>query len=353
MMKKYLTLKNGEKISFNLKKTDYIIIVAFFFIVLGVLLYSFYYPNYYKDISPVRFKVVKGETVDQIIDSLSIKGIIPNKLNMKIALYLSGKSKNIKAGNYYIPNGLNYFDLIDLFVNQPHRREVLVAIPEGIWQHKLAGLMHSKLGLDSIKFIQLSSDSSIIAKLNIRTDNLEGYLLPEGYYFFADATEKDVIHRLKNEQDKLFNDSVVAQIVKLKMTRRQILTLASIIDGESNDTAEFKRISGVYHNRLRIKMALQADPTVQYLVRDKRNGGLLAKDLNIKSPFNTYKVAGLPPAPINNPGKEAILAAVFPEKHNYLYFVADGTGSHKFAATLAEHNRNVAKYRRWQRSRKP
>lgn len=352
-MRNLLTGKDGKRISFNLKKIDYIIIVAFFFIVLGILLYTFFYPNYYSQPSPVRFKVTRGETLEQIADSLAIKGIIPSKLNMKIAFYLSGKEKNIKAGNYYLPNGLNYFDLIDVFVNQPHLREVLVAIPEGIWQYKLAGLLHNKLGIDSAKFMELSSDSLLIEKLGLNVDNLEGYLLPEGYFFFADVTEQEIITRLKKEQDKIFNDSVKTQMTRLKMTKKQILTLASIIDGESNDIKEFKRISGVYHNRLRLRMGLQADPTIQYLVRGKRNGGLLKSDFDIKSPFNTYKVAGLPPAPINNPGRDAILAAVFPERHNYLYFVADGTGSHVFARTFAEHDRNVTKHRRWLKSKKP
>ena len=344
---------NKEKINFNLKKSDYIIIIIFFLMVLGFLLYAFYSPNYYKHKSPYRFKVTKDETVEQIIDSLYVHGIIPNRLNMKIAYYLTGGNRVIKPGAYYLPNGLNYFGLVNAFLNIPHYRELFAAIPDGIWQNKLAGFLHRKLELDSAKIAELSTDSSFIAKLGIKAASLEGYLLPEGYYFFADSTPQEVLKRLKHEQDRVFNDSVKAQMAKLKMNREQVLILASIIDAESNDVKEFKRISGVYHNRLRIKMPLQADPTIQYMVRDERNGGLMRSDFAIDSPFNTYKHPGLPPAPINNPGRAAILAAVFPEKHNFLYFVADGTGSHLFARTLAEHERNVVKYRRWLQSRKP
>lgn len=352
-MNENLKENSRMKLNFNLKKSDYIIIIAFFFLVLGFLLYSFFYPNYYKQAAPAKFKVAKGESIDRIIDSLYVQQIIPNKFNMKVAFYLSGQAKNIKAGIYYIPNGLSYFGLIDLFVNQPHNREVLIAIPEGIWQYKLAGFLHRKMEVDSAKIMALSKDSAFIAKLNLQTDNLEGHLLPEGYYFWADAKPEEILERLKIEQDKIFTDSVNKQISKLKMTKDQILTLASIIDGESNNFKEFKRISGVYHNRLRTKMPLQADPTIQYLVRDERNGGLLRKDFEINSPFNTYKHTGLPPAPINNPGRDAIMAAVFPEKHNYLYFVADGNGSHIFAKSFPEHEKNVTKYKKWLHSKKP
>jgi UPF0755 protein len=133
-------------------------------------------------------------------------------------------------------------------------------------------------------------------------------------------------------------------------TMNEIVTLASIIKGETNKEDEMKTISGVYHNRLRIGMRLQADPTIQYIIP----GGwkrLTFEDLKLDSPYNTYKYSGLPPGPINSPGKAAILAALYPEKNNYLYFVADGTGGHFFSKTLAEHNRNVNKYRRWLRTK--
>jgi UPF0755 protein len=118
--------------------------------------------------------------------------------------------------------------------------------------------------------------------------------------------------------------------------------------GETHKEAEMSRISGVYHNRLRIGMKLQADPTIQYVLPNgwKR---LTFKDLELDSPYNTYKYFGLPPGPINSPGKSAILAALYPEKNNYLYFVADGTGGHLFGKTLTEHNKNVKKYREWLR----
>jgi len=131
------------------------------------------------------------------------------------------------------------------------------------------------------------------------------------------------------------------------MTKHEILTLASIVEAESNIFSEYKTISGVYHNRLEKGIALQADPTVQYLIRERKNKKVYLKDLEINSKFNTYKFPGLPPAPINNPGKDAIMAALYPENNKYLYFVADGTGRHNFSETFTEHSQNVLRYRQW------
>jgi UPF0755 protein len=183
-------------------------------------------------------------------------------------------------------------------------------------------------------------------------DNLEGYLLPNTYYFHENSSILDVVKKLKTEMDKIFEDEeVISQMAKLKMTKHQILTLASIIDGESNKESEFKLIAGVYYNRLKKGIRLQADPTIQYLKRNSNNRNkVLFKDLEIKSPYNTYLNAGLPPSPINNPGKSAVLAAIFPEKTNFIYFVADGTGGHKFSKSLSEHNENVRAYRKWRNS---
>jgi UPF0755 protein len=148
----------------------------------------------------------------------------------------------------------------------------------------------------------------------------------------------------------LFLEKYRGRIEELDMSDNEVLTLASIIEGESNIVEEFAKISGVYHNRLKIGMALQADPTIQYLVRNKRKNKIYFKDLEIDSKYNTYKYAGLPPSPINNPGKDAIFAALYPEENNYYYFVADGTGGHIFAKNYAEHQKNVNEYRKWRRS---
>lgn len=331
-----------------LSRREIIFVVIFFFFVLALLVFTFFFPNYYDLQEPVKIEVRKGNTLSQIVDTLFERKIIPSKINMKIAAIIYGAERKLKAGRYSIPNGLSYLQLVELLIEGAPDAEVLITIGEGIWQKDLAKLLNEKLGLDSVKIMELSKSRSFLNSLGIDEDNLEGYLLPNTYYFYTHSTEEEILRKLKNEMDKIFEDpKVIERMKELKMNKHQILTLASIIDAESNLFSEFKTISGVYHNRLRKGMLLQADPTVQYLIRDRRKNKIYYKDLEIDSKFNTYKYPGLPPSPINNPGKDAIMAALYPENHKYYYFVANGEGGHFFSTNMNDHNLNVLRYREW------
>ncbi len=329
----------------------YIALALFFFLSFFFYLYLFT-PNYFTDASLREFKVKKGETLNSVVQRMFDEGLIRNTSGMKLAAYLMGAQNKIKAGKYILHSGSNFFEILDELQKGGKRKQLRVVIPEGIWQNKLAGLLHREMKLDSAKIMRLSKDKKFIRRLGLNVDNLEGYLLPNTYYFFEKQSEEDVLQRLKFENDKIFNrSSVKRQMKKLKMNRHQILTLASIIDAESNKISEFNLISAVYHNRLRRGIPLQADPTIQYLKRNRRRyNKIYYKDLEINSPYNTYKYAGLPPGPINNPGKEAIYAALYPANVKYLYFVADGKGGHKFAVTYSEQLKNIRAYRRWRRN---
>lgn len=332
-------------------RTELYFVVAFFTLVLCVLTYTFFFPNKLETI-PLEFNLRSGDPLDKILDSLYIKKVIPSKFNMKVAVWVKGAEKKIKAGHYEIDKEYSYLELVDLISGDAIFAQKLITIPEGIDQPSLASLLKKELEIDSVKFMSLSSDRHFIWSLKVSVNNLEGYLLPNTYYFLKSGGAQGVIIKLHGEMQKLFRGKNKEQMEKLGMTQREILTLASIIDGESNDFSEFSRIAGVYHNRLKKNMALQADPTIQFLIRDRKNKTIYQKDLEINSKYNTYRYPGLPPGPINNPGKEAILAALYPEEHNYLYFVANGNGSHMFAITLEEHQQNVRKYRAWLRNQK-
>lgn len=346
-------MKKELKKLIALSTKEYLVVGATFIIVLFVLLYTLFSPNKFKEETIPVVEISRGSTFNHVVDSLYQKKIISNKFGIKLAAFFYNAERKIKAGRYTIPDGLNYFQLVELFINGSPQTEILVTIPEGIWQHDLASLLSSKLGIDSTHFMKLSRDINFISSLKLPSGikNLEGYLLPETYYFYTNSTAEEIIKKLVFEQKRFIAGKLNKRMEELKLSLNETLTLASIIDGESNIIKEFKTISGVYHNRLRIKMPLQADPTIQYLIRDKRKNRILYKDLEINSKYNTYKYAGLPPSPINNPGKDAIVAALFPEKHNLLYFVADGTGGHLFAKTIREHENNVKKYRAWRRIR--
>ena len=331
-------------------RNQLLIVVSFFAFVLAILLFTFFSPNHYKQAEPVEIDIPLGSTLTQVVDTLYSRAIIPSKVNMKIIAYLYGAEKKVRAGRYNIPNDLSYIKLMELLIEGSPMSQILVTLPEGIWQSEVAQILHRNLNIDSAKVMELSKSKSFLNFLNLDVNNLEGYLLPESYYFYSNTNAEEILRKLKQEMDKFFTPRLEARMKELKMTKNQILTLASIIDGESNLVSEFKTISGVYHNRLKKGMALQADPTVQYLIRDKRKNRVLKKDLLINSKFNTYKYTGLPPAPINNPGKDAIMAALYPEKTDYLFFVANGNGGHMFSKTLNEHEQNVSKYRQWRRN---
>lgn len=326
---------------------------AVFGFIFGILLFTFFTPNYYKGNEQKNFEINEGSSLSMVIDDLYHKQIVPSKFNMHIAAIFYDAERKIKAGRYEIPNGLSYLGLIELLIKGTPGEQILITIPEGIWQHKLAQQLRIQAGMDSAKVMKLSRDKNFIKSLNIDAPTIEGYLLPDSYYFYSNATVEEILRRLNAEMINIFDSNARTQMKKLGRSKKEILIMASLIDGESNKTSEFKRIAGVYYNRLKRGIRLQADPTVQYLLREKkRHNKIYDKDLLIDSPYNTYIYTGLPPTPINNPGREAVIAALYPEEHNYLFFVADGTGGHVFAKTLREHNKNVAKYRRWRRNNK-
>jgi UPF0755 protein len=328
------------------------LVAAFFGFILGFLIITFFTPNYYSRTAPVELTVEEGSSLTEVIDSLCKYEVIPSRFNMKIAAFLYGAERKIKAGKYNIPNGLSYLQLVDLLVDGSPVAQKLVTIPEGVWQNKLAGILQRNLNVDSTEFMDLSYDQSFLRNLGIKSVSLEGYLLPDSYYFLSDISTKNIIRKLVNELNKFFDEEKKHRAHELGLTMHEVLTLASIIEAETSIASELQTVSGVYHNRLKRGMLLQADPTVQFLIRNRKRPIVLLKDLELNSPYNTYKRVGLPPSPINNPGKAAINAALYPEEHNYYYFVADGTGGHKFATTHSQHIQNVSEYRQWQREQR-
>ncbi|WP_337865942.1 endolytic transglycosylase MltG [Ignavibacterium sp.] len=321
-----------------------VFIVFFFLIISGY--YIFNSPLNYKLDKPLLFEIKSGESFQSVADRLNKLGIVPNKNLFRAAGFIYGAETKIKSARFKIDNGLSYLDLIGLLINGPADYLRSIRVNDGQTIKWLAGKVRRDLRMDSTDFYKKAHDRDFIKSLGLDVPSLEGYLFSQSYQIYERSDPEDVLTIFYNALKEFWTDSLQKRADSLKLSKHQILTLASIIKGETNDVEEMPRISGVYHNRLRIGMKLQADPTVQYLMRDgwKR---LNYKDLQIDSPYNTYKYFGLPPAPINNPGANAIIAALYPEKHNYLFFVADGAGKHKFAKSYSEHLRNVREYRKW------
>jgi UPF0755 protein len=327
-----------------LNKKELVLIALFFLCVLGFMYRVFFTLHYYKLNAPVTFEVKKGESFSQIANSLYLNGVIPGKSAFKIAGFLYGAERRIKPARYYIPNGLSYLDLLDYFINGKADFLKSVFLFPASTSRSYAARLKVELFVDPDAFLNEIKNRHLLDSLGVHANSFEGYLLPQEYDFYENSSPREIICKLYKAFHKFYSDSLKNEISGTGRSLHNIITMASIVNGETNKKEEMPVIAGVYYNRLRIGMKLQADPTLQFLFQ----GGwrrLMNKDLQINSPYNTYKFAGLPPGPINNPGKAAIWAAVFPEKHDYFYFVADGKGGHIFARNYSEHLRNVDAYK--------
>ena len=323
-----------------------VIVIAVFFILIIIGYITFFTSNHFDKPAPFTFEIKDGESFSSVTERLYEQGIIPTKFNFKVAAFIYGAEKNVKAARFSIPNDLSYLDLVDLLVNGPADYLRAIRINDGQTIKWLGAKVKRDLRIDSAAFVNLATDKEFIKTLGLNVSTLEGYLFSKKYKIYEKSSPEEAIKIFYNGFKEFFNDTLKQRAKKIGFSVNQVLTLASIIKGETNLVEEMPRISGVYHNRLRIGMPLQADPTIQYLLP----GGwrrLTNKDLKIESPYNTYRYLGLPPGPINNPGANAIMAALYPGKNNYLYFVADGNGGHKFGKSYSDHLKNVAQYRKW------
>ena len=324
---------NNKK--FRYAKRFLIIFILITPVIVVIIVDYFKLPKLSEESERVAFIISKGSNIDTIADSLLAKGLINDKQLFILWLTTLDQDREIKAGYYEIPKGLTYAQLI-AFLSQAPPKEISVTLIEGWRIEEIAEELQDKINIDKARFIGLAKDSIFIHSLGLNVGSLEGYLLPNTYNFYWGVDEKTVLKYLVNQCLEIFTDEVRTQISQYNMDIHQILTLASIIEGEAIFDEERKIISSVYHNRLKRRIKLQADPTIQYILEGPPRR-LLLKDLEIDSPYNTYKYYGLPPGPISNPGKKSILAAVYPAKTDYIYFVAKGDGKHAFSTNAREH----------------
>ncbi len=318
----------------------YVVYLLMVLLLAGWGIKTYYFPAYQEEIIEnlprETVLIPKGVSFQQIANILEKEGVLTRKRTFLFLGRITGYESRMKAGMFEVPRGLHPWILLR-YLTRPHQTQIKVTLPEGITCADMARIFKNRLSVDSTEFMSLVHDSLFIRSLGIAATSLEGYLLPETYYFVWGTTPREIIRRLVRNTLRIFEaDSVKQQMAKLGMTRHQILTLASIIEGEAMVDSERVLISSVYHNRLKKGWLLQADPTIQYILPGPPRR-LLKKDLEIDSPYNTYKYRGLPPGPINNPGKKSILAALFPARTRYMYFVASGDGGHHFSRTAAEH----------------
>ena len=290
----------------------------------------------------VEINIPKGVTLSQIGNILKEERIISNKRTFTMAVKSLGHEKNIPAGRYVLHNALNNRAIINQLVyGVPSLKSITVL--EGWNIYQIANELEKELKISKKTFLRLCNDQRVIKLFDLEGNTLEGYLFPDTYTFAEGVDPYLVLTRMVNEFINNITKSMEVQAQELNMSLLEVITLASIIEGEAIYDSERAIISAVYHNRLKRGMKLQADPTIQYIIDDGPRR-LLNDDLKIESKYNTYLYKGLPPGPINSPGKESIIAALYPGVNEYLYFVARGDGYHTFSTNEKDHNKAKKKF---------
>lgn len=295
----------------------------------------------------VRFTVPVGASVRQVSDTLAARGLIASPLGFRLVSRFTGGDRNIRAGIYDVAMGTGARDLLAIL--RTGRVAVQkITVPEGLTLAEMATVLAARYGLDAATFLTAARDPALLRQVGIERPTLEGFLLPETYTLPLPATPAALVGAMVSGMERAWTPVWQARADSIGLTRLQVLTLASIVEGEARHDDERNVIAGVYTNRLRRNMALQADPTVQYalqLATGTRKARLYFKDYAFQSPYNTYLRPGLPPGPVNNPGWKSIAAALYPAEVPFLYFVALPDGHHRFSKTLAEHNRAIREIR--------
>jgi UPF0755 protein len=294
-----------------------------------------------------RVTVPSGASMRLAADSLEAAGVIGSAKLFSFYAKVTKRDRNIKAGTYIIDRSSSWNEVVDALV-AGKGIVFTVTIPEGWELRTIIPNVARVMKVDSAALDSAARDTALIRRLGIPTATLEGYLFPETYLLPEGSGARPIVRRLVSEFERRWKPEWNAQLVKLGMTRHQVMTLASIIEKEARVASERPTISAVYHNRLKRGMLLQADPTVIYAL-GRHTPRVLYRDLEVKSPYNTYRNVGLPPGPIASPGLASIEAALFPADVPYLYFVAHPDGHHEFRATLREHNEAVRQMRRLRR----
>ncbi len=291
--------------------------------------------------------IAPGSSARSIGTLLVNKGIVRSASIFAWTVRLLGVSQQLEAGIYQLDGRSDTPAIVRQLLKAPVQTQS-VTIPEGLTRHEIAALLDGQGVVDSTHFVQLSENRDFVHSLGIKAQTLEGYLFPETYFFDIETTADQVLTRLVGQFNLVFADSLYARLEVIGLSLHEAITLASIVELEAQAASERPVISGVFQHRLQLNRRLESCATVEYAlgVHKKR---LTYADLQVKSPFNTYRHRGLPPAPIGNPGRAALLATLYPQLTEYLYFVARGDGTHIFSRTNKEHERAKRKIKRQQR----
>lgn len=287
--------------------------------------------------------IPRGAGVRGIARILVEQGLIADDIRFPVLARLTGTAGRLQAGEYLVQPHLTPLQILRLLEKGDVVRHP-VTIPEGLTMEQIADILAEDGWVDRQRFLADATDPELIRSLGLTQPSLEGYLFPDTYLLTRGVTsEKSIIRMMVGRFWQIWKSIISA--TPPKMSRHEIITLASIVEKETGRSDERPIVARVFLNRLAKNMRLQSDPTVIYGLQEF-NGNLTRKDLQEENPYNTYIIRGLPPGPICNPGSASIEAVLNPAEADYLYFVSRNDGSHSFSATLREHNRAVQRFQK-------
>ncbi|MBI4652770.1 endolytic transglycosylase MltG [Candidatus Kuenenbacteria bacterium] len=325
-----------------------IILIIIILLILGIGLGNYYYQistPLQKISEQKEFIIKKGEGVNQISQNLKNQKLIGSMWNFEVYVWFEKMGKKFQAGEYSLSSNMNIKEITQILCSgQIIPNQKIIKIIEG-WNYKEIGeYLENKINIPKEDFFSAAYDLQWKNKYSFLEGNfLEGYLFPDTYQVYKNATAEDIIKKMLDNFDKKLSLKIREDIKAQGKTIFEIITLASIIEKEVPKEEDRKIVAGIFYKRLKQEMRLESCATINYILgNDKKQ--LSFEDTRIESPYNTYINNGLPPGPINNPGLSAIKAAIYPEKTDYLFFLSKPTGETVFSKTLDEHNKNKAKW---------
>ncbi len=340
----------------NKRKNSNKLLVLLSIVLLMIVAVSLIGQKYYNWILDSNVKLNNAQTTslyipsnssfNNLLTSINELGILENVKSFK---WVAEKKKfsTVKPGHYLIKEGMSNNDLVNL-LRSGNQTPIKVTFNNIRTKEELSGIISHYIEADSISLLNSLNDKSLFNELNVSSETILTLFLPNTYEFWWNTDAEDFIRRMQSEYKSFWNDKRVKQAKQIGLTPKEVSILAAIVDEETIKADEKPKVAGLYLNRLKKRIRLQADPTVKYALGDFSIQRVLSKDLEIDSPYNTYKYAGLPPGPIRVPSISGINAVLNRTEHDYLYMCAkeDFSGYHNFAKTLRQHNQNAAKFQR-------
>ncbi|MCK4800111.1 endolytic transglycosylase MltG [Candidatus Parcubacteria bacterium] len=340
------------------KKKLFLAFIIFVFSLVFIVAESYFYiqnvienPYNIKDSKKREFIIQNGESVEQIAINLESDGLIAGKDFFKIYVWEKKIASDLQAGSYELSPSMTITRMADLFIGGKIKgNDIWVTIPEGFSSEEIDERLTESGLINKGEFINFDNNipQDFLDKYEFLKDapadkNLQGYYFPDTYKYYNNSSIEEIASKMLNNFDLKLTDDLRAEIKGQDKTISEVIILASIIEKEAGNSEDMKKVSSVFTNRLEVGKALESDATINYVTKTGRARSTY-EDLEIESPYNTYKYVGLTPSPIANPGIEAIKAAINPEETDYFYFLTKEDGEAVFSITFKEHLKNKYKY---------